>query len=103
MVSLSCAFLILHSENDDSHILQDISPVYLHLCSNMYCLKMMLYKPHKNIVFHQCLCIYIFKDELLANDTPQTWQEYSYSPVCVRMCVFKDVPCENDEPHTLHA
>ena len=48
-----------------------------------------------------CIRICWFKFDFLLKQDPHISQEYGFSPVCIRICSTKCVLCENADPHTL--
>ena len=52
---------------------------------------MLIHRFHNKIVSLQCIRMCLFKEELSENADIQTLQENGFSPVCVRMWVFKCV------------
>ena len=80
-----------------------VSLQYVFACGFLMChsVKMLIHTLHKKMVSHQCVFAGgFFNVEWCENADPHTAQENGFSPVCVRMCLFKLERFENADPHT---
>lgn len=76
--------------------------VFSHDAPKVIGLKMHISKHQKNISPLQCLFRQFTKYDIHENAAPQTSRNYSFSPVCLDICLNKCGFRENTDPQTSH-